>query len=240
MKESLFNRKVELFPGLPLLQSLTEKATESNSCALFLVLASIPRTFLRYNSRGLRGLDETAQKILANSTDDDQKQVFHSLKDIIDASPVKVKNFERILADVDASVKAAYQSQSVSTEDRAAAEKEMLVNADIPDALMPVISRLLTTILNGLGNEIDPAALYFEDPSWLGLSDDESSDAFRRTCIIDALRKIPLAPDTSLRRCTRCCAHMADLLPHKGVSIWVTSMQRMCLCGSLWMLVKHA
>jgi mediator of RNA polymerase II transcription subunit 16 len=229
----------ELFPKLPSLRTLTQKVSESNSCALFLILASIPRTFLRYNSRGLRGLDETARKILANSTDDDQKQVFHSLKDIIDASPIKVPHFERILTDVDGSVKGAYQSQGISNEDRAAAEKEMLVNADIPDHLMPVVNRLLTLTLNSLSNEIDPAALYFEDPSWLGLSDDENSDAFRQTCIVDALRKIPLTPDTSLRRCTRCCAHMADLLPHKGNSIWVTSMQRMCLCGSLWMLVKN-
>ncbi|KAH0544055.1 hypothetical protein FGG08_001673 [Glutinoglossum americanum] len=216
-----------------------QKVSESNSCALFLILASIPRTFLRYNSRGLRGLDETARRILANSMDDDQKQVFHSLKDIIDASPIKVPHFERILADVDGSVKAAYQSQGINSEERAAAEKEMLVNADIPDSLMPVVDRLLTTTLNNLSNEIDPAALYFEDPSWLGLSDDKSSDAFKRTCTIDALRKIPLTAGTNLRRCTRCCAHMADLLPHKGASIWVTSMQRMCLCGSLWMLVKN-
>ena len=150
-----------------------------------------------------------------------------------------MSHFERILTDVDGSVKAAYQSQGVSNEERAAAEKEMLVNADIPDPLMPVVDRFLTTTLNSLSNEIDPAALYFEDPSWLGLSDDKSSDAFKRTCTVDALRKIPLTPGTSLRRCTRCCAHMADLLPHKGISIWVTSMQRMCLCGSLWMLVKH-
>jgi mediator of RNA polymerase II transcription subunit 16, fungi type len=221
------------------LQLLTWKVSESNSCPLFLVLASIPRNFLRYNSRALRGLDETARKILANSVDDDQKQVFHSLKDIIDASPIKVPHFERILTDVDGSVKGAYQSQNISNEERAAAEKEMLVNADIPDPLMPVVDRLLTTTLNGLGNDIDPAALYFEDPSWLGLSDDRSSDAFKQNCVIDALRKIPLTSGTNLRRCTRCCAHMADLLPQKGVIIWVTSMQRMCLCGSLWMLVKH-
>ncbi|KAI9763955.1 MAG: mediator complex subunit [Geoglossum simile] len=221
------------------LSRLTKGRTQDKEFVQQKVLASIPRNFLRYNSRALRGLDETARKILKNSVDGDQKQVFHGLKDIIDASPVKVPHFERILTDVDGSVKGAYQSQSISNEDRAAAEKEMLVDAGIPDPLMPVVGRLLTTTLNGLSNDINPAALYFEDPSWLGLSDDRSSDAFKQTCILDAIRKIPLTSGTNLRRCTRCCAHMADLLPQKGVSIWVTSMQRMCLCGSLWMLVKH-
>lgn len=204
-------------------------------------MISASRTFLKYNCRGLRGLSSPAHQSFQAQAENPNLQSFKSLKNVIERSPLGVKLFEKILADVEGKIKKAYQQAGISEEDRAAErarlEKEMLIGADIPDVLMPVVQHLLTTALDNLRNDIDPAALYFADHSWLGLSDDRRTDAYRSEHVVDAIRKIPLAKGARLRRCTRCCAYMEDMLPQRGSSTWMTSMQRMCFCGSLWMLV---
>ena len=210
---------------------------EKKSCALQLVLASVPRTFLRYNMRGLRGLSSTSNKGMQFSQKGEQKQAFTSVIAVIDSSVVKVTQFERLLSELDSDIKTAYQSNAVSDGDRALAEKRLLIKAEIPPGFMSVVNRLLTTTLNWLRKEIDPAALYFADYRWLGLSDDKATDAFRESRTIDALRKVVLSDDVKLRRCTRCCAYMEDVPHTRGGTPWGANMQKMCFCGSMWMLV---
>ena len=147
--------------------------------------------------------------------------------------------FERILAEVDNGIKKAYLAADVGENDRQVIEKEMLIAADIPEILVGIVQHLLYNTLENLHQDIDPGELYFRDHSWLGLTDDRRSDAFRKNHVIDAIRKIVLGEDVRVRRCTRCCAIMEDLLPQRGGNMWMSNMQRMCLCGSSWILVSQ-
>ena len=147
--------------------------------------------------------------------------------------------FERVLAEVDNGIKKAYQASGLSENDRQITEKGMLIAADVPEILVGVVQHLLHTTLENLNQEIDLGELYFRDHSWLGLIDDRRSDVYRQAHVIDAIRKIELGDNVRLRRCTRCCAVMEDLLPQRGSNVWMTNMQRLCLCGSSWMLVAQ-
>lgn len=214
---------------------MTPLVRELNSPALSLILISSSRAFLRYNCRGLRGLSLAARQTYPPG---DQSRAFRHLEAIFEDSPVNVSQFERILAEFDSGIKKTYQASAFSEADRQSAEKEMLIAADIPEALVQVVQQLLTSALDNLKNEIDPAALYFTDHSWLGLADDTRSEAYRQEHVVDAIHKVELdvTPEMRLRRCTRCCAIMEDVMPQKGNSLWMVNMQRMCFCGSLWML----
>lgn len=84
---------------------------ESNSPALLLTLASAPRAFLRYNCRSLRGLEAAASKQLqSGQMDEEQKMVFKSFKVPIDSCAIKIVQFERIMTDIDGTIRAAYHS----------------------------------------------------------------------------------------------------------------------------------
>ncbi|KAI9815891.1 MAG: mediator complex subunit [Thelocarpon impressellum] len=157
--------------------------------------------------------------------------------DVIDNSTVKVAQLERVLAEVDSGVKSAYQGGNIDDANRGLAEKQLLIRGEIPEVLVPVVERLLTTTLNSLREEIDSSVLYFSDYRWLGLSDDKATYDFQAAHTIDSLRKVALPRDARLRRCARCCAYMEDVTPTKGTSMWVANLQKTCHCGSLWMLV---
>lgn len=187
---------------------------------------------------------------------------------LIDSSPVAVPHFERVLMEVDTSIKVAYQAASASDTERQLVEKHLLVKGEIPAALMPAVEKLLTTSMDTLREEIDPAALYFADHSWLGMSDDQATRKWGMTHTVDSVRKVVLSRSVCgggadddddgdgdwvlvaaagegevrekkkrLRRCTRCCAYMEDLPPHRGISAWTLNIQKMCFCGSMWMLL---
>lgn len=91
-----------------------QKVIEGNSPALFLALASAPRALLRYNCRSLRGLETTAGKQLAmlqgGQVDEEQRTTFRSLKVPIESCAVKISQFERIMTDIDGTIRAAYHS----------------------------------------------------------------------------------------------------------------------------------
>ena len=138
----------------------------------------------------------------------------------------------------------------------------MLVSASLPEILSPVVEHLLTTTMENLKQDVDTGELYFLDISWLGLSDDKRSMRWKKEHLLDAVRKVeiggghrhnnssnvssdkqrqPLENNKSngsskLRRCTRCCAVMEDLLPVKGGSLWMLNMQRTCFCGGFWVV----
>jgi len=85
---------------------LGKTVKESNSCALPLVLSSAPRWLLRYNARALRGFDQTARDQLSTpNIDEEHRQTLQSLRAILDASPLKLNVFERILGDIDQTIK---------------------------------------------------------------------------------------------------------------------------------------
>ncbi len=110
----------------------------------------------------------------------------------------------------------------------------MLISAEVPEVLMPAVTHLLTESLERLTGEVDISDLYFLDVSPLGLSDDRGSDAWKKENSLDAIRKVTIAKDAKVRRCTRCCSVMEETTPMAGSSVWMFSMQRTCFCGSHW------
>jgi len=70
---------------------------------------------------------------------------------------------------------------------------------------------------------------------WLGYHDDKKTMQYKKTHIIDAIRKIPLKQGTKLRRCIRCCEVIEDLAPSRNMGMWLQNVNRTCLCGSMWM-----
>lgn len=116
----------------------------------------------------------------------------------------------------------------------------MLVSATVPSMLMPVVESFLTRTLDEFRDEVKELELFFTDISWLGLSDDGRSDAWKSEHVLDVLRKVVLPKEARLRRCTRCCAVMEDVYPQRGTSLWMTTMQRTCYCGDWWLVVDNA
>ncbi|RPB14929.1 hypothetical protein P167DRAFT_519145 [Morchella conica CCBAS932] len=220
-----------------------EKVIEGNSPALFLALASAPRALLRYNCRSLKGLETTAGKQLAmlqgGPVDEEQRTTFRSLKVPIESCAVKISQFERIMTDIDGTIRAAYHN--VAEAERANAEKLLFVNNEIPPIFASAVERLLNLTLPTLRNDLDVAKLFWHDVTWLGFHDDVASREYRRLNRIDAIRKVVLPKGDDkikLRRCTRCCAVVEDIIPIKSPSYWLGSMQRMCFCGTLWMHIS--
>jgi len=214
-----------------------QKMLESNSPALFLTLASAPRAFLRYNCRSLKGLETSTGKQLQNSgpLDDEQRTTFRSFKVPIDSCAIKITQFERIMTDIDGTVRAAYAN--VPEAERATAERLLFVNNEIPAIFQAPVERLLSQTLPVLRKEINVASLFFHDVSWLGFHDDINSRMFGWTHRVDAVRKVVLPPGNGakLRRCTRCCSVVDETVMAKMQGFWLNSFNRMCLCGTLWM-----
>ena len=204
------------------------------SCALPLVLASAPRVYLRYNIKTLRNLSNTVSKAIHTGPETSKRQTLLNLTSILETSAIRISQVDRVLLEVDTIIKTAYETAGVVGAARAAAEKELLLEARVPPSLNPVVDQLLSRIMDGLRKEIDRAELYFADFSWLGLTPEDGRKGSKRK-LIDALRKVPLKEGTPLRRCTRCCAVMQDGM-QPGV-LWLTQMQRSCVCGSLWMIM---
>lgn len=225
---------------------IRQKMLESNSPALFLALSSAPRAFLRYTCRTLKGLESQAMRFEATnpslSPDDDAKITVSSFRAPLSASAIKIPHFERVMTDIDGTVRAAYNS--ISEAERATAERLLFVNNELPEIFKDPVARLLGITIPELKASINISTLYWHDVSWLGLHDDRTSLLWQKTHTVDAVRKIEI-PRTALRlrRCTRCCALSDEVVIMPGgrgqavAGQWVASTQRMCLCGTLWMQV---
>lgn len=168
-----------------------------------------------------------------------QRRSFRELEAIFEESPVTIIQFERLLTIIEHSIKDFYTSTNMNEKDRKNTEKEMLVSATVPGMLMPLVESFLTRTLDEFRDEVNEMELFFNDISWLGLSDDRRSDAWKREHVLDVLRKVVLPKEARLRRCTRCCAVMEDVYPHRQSAPWMLPMQRTCYCGDWWLLVGN-
>ncbi|KAI9671992.1 MAG: mediator complex subunit [Trizodia sp. TS-e1964] len=215
------------------------KIREENSAALTMVLASTPRTFLRSNNTHMRKLSAALHRALQTAREQEQRDAFLFVLSVFEASSVKPAAFEQLLAELDTDVKTAYTNAGVSESERGKVEKGMLTSAAVPEVLLPVVSKLLTGGLESLKAEIEPATLYFADYSWLGWSDDSRSAGYARAQRVDVIRRVVLGRGARVRRCTRCCGVMEDVMPVRPAAALNASLQmlqRVCYCGSLWIL----
>ena len=209
---------------------------EMNSPALSLVLVSSSRSFLRFNCRYLRGLSAEST---ASPSYGAQLQVVRELDDILKDSQVTLVQFDNVLAELDGIIKNAYVNSQLSEAERKKMEKDMLVSATVPRLLVPTVESFLVASLDKLREQVDEAELYFTDISWLGLSDDGMSDAWKKENVLDVIRKVKLPQKTRLRRCTRCCAVMENRTVSLGDDRWMNNFQRVCVCGGSWMVLEH-
>ncbi|EWC48346.1 hypothetical protein DRE_02115 [Drechslerella stenobrocha 248] len=207
---------------------------ETNSCALPLILTGASRFLLKYNSRALRGFDQAARDHLAQTTVDEAlKQGFQSLRAIMDANPVKFNLFEKLLIDIVAGIKET--TADWDAQRRIEVDRLIFLTGDIPPVFYPIVERFLQHSLAILKNDIDPSSIFFFDTTWLGFHDHRRSVAFRRTEKVDTLRKCLLKKGTATRRCLRCGEVVEDVVPSMRMGLWLQSVSRVCLCGSLWM-----
>lgn len=120
---------------------------------------------------------------------------------------------------------------------RADVEKAMLVEAEVPQLLVPVVTNMLQESVPKMRDveSTDVARIYFWDTRWLGLKDDAGAKALVKAQRVDVLRKTELAPGVKVRVCKRCGSAIED---HVGreTPLWLQAGQRLCVCYSYWML----
>lgn len=231
----VLNAKSELPLHSPSIQYSTESrlVREDNSPALLLLLVSSSRNFLKYCCNPLKAFKQACQ---GQHTQTPLKLAYQELGAVFQKSLVPIPQLERLLTQVENSVKSAYQDSGISETERNTVEKNMLIKAEVPDILFGAVKSLLTETAASLKEEVvNVAELYFANVAPLGLTNDNTSRRWRKKHPLDAMRKIELKGAMSTRRCTRCAAVMEDLLPTRAASVMVTLMKH-CFCGSFWMV----
>lgn len=143
-----------------------------------------------------------------------------------------------MIADVETSIRSVYESNQIPDNERKDIEKNILISGTVPPKLWPAVESLLKKTLRTMGANVNRAELYFNDISWIGLSDDQASDQWRREHRLDIVRKVEVPKRVRIRRCTRCCSVMEDAAPPKGTTGWLVNMWRTCVCGNWWMDIE--
>ena len=164
-------------------------------------------------------------------------RMFREYEMLLQRAPVSIRLFERILTQVENSIKGAYQVTMTGEGERKTAEGQMLIHAEIPQTLVEPVKQLLFQVTASLKGEINEAELYFTDVSSLGLTNDIYSKRRNRKNPIDSVRKTPLRQGCKVRRCTRCCSLMEDIIPYRSINPVLALIARSCYCGSSWMIL---
>jgi mediator of RNA polymerase II transcription subunit 16 len=162
--------------------------------------------------------------------------------------------YDKFLSEAEAAAKKSYMLVGIQNPDRSGAEKELLLNARIPQSLIHAVTVLFQHSIPALRPEIDCMAIYLSDYSWLGLGTDPRAEMYRRTRDVDIVKKLPLRPvgrderqegkhnghGQMRRRCVRCCGMLCGPYPSRThVSfrmMYKTGLLRYCLCGAAWMV----
>lgn len=213
---------------------------ESKSAALPVLLTSTTRVLLRFVCRNLRSIEGTAAGYIESATSLDQRHAWISLRTLLNENPGLLRAFEHVCAEVSERVRKAYQDAGTSAAERSAIELRLLVSGQIPGILIPVAQHLLGPTFERFQNEAEMSNVYFADVDWLGLTEDHGADQWRRRHKVDMLRKVVLAKDARVRRCTRCASVAEDFAmnPHERIAQGVFSVQKSCYCGSQWMVTE--
>ncbi|KAL1954471.1 hypothetical protein VTO42DRAFT_1147 [Malbranchea cinnamomea] len=210
---------------------------------IVLLLASTPRSFLRYICRGLRGL-VSSYKSATNLTPESY-HLCTKIVSMVEESAIKVDVYEKCLAGIDSAVKHAYQDAGFSPADKAISERELLTIGTIPPVLQPAVCNILANTVPMIRPEIDRMRLYLNDYSWLGICDDRMTAKFTQTYDVDVLKRSIVKRDglRAKRKCVRCCSISEDLSPPRSFASFrmlaKTGMLRTCTCGGNWVIEKH-
>lgn len=148
-----------------------------SSVAGAILLGKVPRMFLIYSLRAIRGLDLIASKLAEqepNAFSGSAHVAHRKLKEISQHySPVSLEFFEKLTSDVDNSLNAFYPN----LQDRLQVEHDLIFNAKIPDNLSTVLTRTVEMFSRHLKPKINISWLYFYDVTWLGLNEQDKGEA---------------------------------------------------------------
>ena len=147
--------------------------------------------------------------------------------------PVNVHQFERIVAQVDASVKSTYQAPGIGDSEKKAAELQVFIRGEIPPLLTRAVSRLLFQHLSLFREDINEADLYFCDFSSLALTPDAYTRKRNQENPLDVITKLKLKKGSAMRQCTRCGSLTEDVAQSKVINT-KSRLTKMCVCGSYW------
>jgi mediator of RNA polymerase II transcription subunit 16 len=146
-----------------------------------------------------------------------------------------IKAFEQLVAETDGAVRATYQTSQSTPLQRSGYEQAMLVDAEVPTVLTPVLHKLFADTLPRLESQIDGLAIYTADTAWLGLGEDE--EANRRVKSLqqqyDVARKCVIPDGARIRQCRR-CGSVIEILAEGHAAAWVQNAYKTCVCLSHW------
>ncbi|KAJ9626522.1 Mediator of RNA polymerase II transcription subunit 16 [Taxawa tesnikishii (nom. ined.)] len=183
-------------------ESLQEQVEQLNSPSLHLILHSASRSLLRCTLDWLRLYHTRASQILNHASQPCTISQSTSISDAttaITSLPFALQAFEGLCKETDDQVRSTYMktgwSEPVSAP-RADVEKAMLVEAEVPQLLVPVVTNMLQESVPKMRDveSTDVARIYFWDTRWLGLKDDAGAKALVKAQRVDVLRKTELAP----------------------------------------------
>lgn len=147
------------------------------SVAGAIILGKVPRMLLNYSLRGIRGMDQIAQKLAEqepNAFNGSAHVAVRKLKEIsVHFSPVSLEFFEKLISDVDSSLNTIYPTVS----DRLQAEHDLIFLAQVPYEFAGPLTRTVDIFNRHLKPKINVSWLYFYDVSWLGLNDNQKEDS---------------------------------------------------------------
>lgn len=127
--------------------------------------------------------------------------------------------------EVEKAVRGAYEKAQFNDERRKATEREMLISAEIPDVLMPVVTKVIL-ITDKIMGTVDASKILYHDLRSLGLGEDKRTKAWNERNTVDVLRKVVLSEKDVKRRCVRCGSLSKDM-DWRGV-------HNKCSCGGPW------
>ncbi|EAU38890.1 conserved hypothetical protein [Aspergillus terreus NIH2624] len=232
-------------------ETVSQKLKTIRSLPLMVILSGLPRSLLRFIGRALRGIYASYSTLPLIG---DSRVYYAEICQIIDSLPVRLDVYDKFLSEAEAAAKKSYMLVGIQNPDRSGAEKELLLNARIPQSLIHAVTVLFQHSIPALRPEIDCMAIYLSDYSWLGLGTDPRAEMYRRTRDVDIVKKLPLRPvgrderqegkhnghGQMRRRCVRCCGMLCGPYPSRThVSfrmMYKTGLLRYCLCGAAWMV----
>ncbi|KAH0011805.1 hypothetical protein KCU78_g9919, partial [Aureobasidium melanogenum] len=215
---------------------------EKNTATLHLLLSSTSRALLGMLGNLIRNFAmrvvKTQEKVRHSSrTNDirDSVELQHMEAMMGPELPFEIRLFEQLVAETDGNVRATYQAAQSSPPQRSFYEQGMLVDADIPKALSPVLQKLFGEIMPRLEKQIDGVAIYTADTAWLGLGEDEEANKRAGRKQYDVLRKCAIPPNAKVRQCRRCGSVIENLVDGH-MAAWVQNAHKMCICLSHWIV----
>ncbi|KAI4851052.1 hypothetical protein E4T45_05240 [Aureobasidium sp. EXF-8846] len=216
---------------------------ERNSASLHILLCSTSRALLGMLGNLIRNFAmrvvKTQEKVrLSNRANDIRDGVeLQQMEAMMGPElPFEIRLFEQLVAEVDGNVRATYQAANSSPPQRSFYEQGMLVDAEIPEALSPVLQRIFGETVPRLESQIDGVAIYNADTAWLGLGEDEEANKRAGRQQYDVLRKCAIPPNAKVRQCRRCGSVIENLVDGH-MAAWVQNAHKICVCLSHWTVV---